>query len=212
MLTTEPPGWGSLTVWTQAWASSRRQMIFLFHWFCKFETNSDYKNLRVGTNWSCRTLFRNTAFCKKLLNSSQKDKVLELTKLKAIGRWQFRYGSNDRVYFWWIGKQGGKRRKCWLPAFSPFPILFIKAFPIRIVKTPGFKKINIITINVPSSRSLSEFWKYLCVDFEKGNILYPVPNWSFWWRLSKTMPLWFQYGILKIIYRSLCKIKEGKPY
>ena len=28
-------------------------------------------------------------------------------------------------------KQCGKRRKCWLPAFSPFPTMFSKVFLIR---------------------------------------------------------------------------------
>ena len=37
----------------------------------------------------------------------------------------------DRV----IRKHCAKRRKCWLPAFSPFPTLFSKAFFERVVKT-----------------------------------------------------------------------------
>ena len=31
------------------------------------------------------------------------------------------------------------------------------------------------------------------------------------WHLSKTMPLWVQYGILKIMYRISCKIEEVDP-
>ena len=33
-----------------------------------------------------------------------------------------------------LGKE--KRRKCWLPAFSPFPAMFSKAFSFRVVKSP----------------------------------------------------------------------------
>ena len=29
----------------------------------------------------------------------------------------------------------GKRRKCWLPAFSPFPTMFSKGFSIGVVKS-----------------------------------------------------------------------------
>ena len=32
-------------------------------------------------------------------------------------------------------KQFGKRRKCWLPAFSPFPTMFSKDFFLRVVKS-----------------------------------------------------------------------------
>ena len=35
----------------------------------------------------------------------------------------------------WVGKHFGKRRKCWLPAFSPFPAMFSKAFFTRVMKT-----------------------------------------------------------------------------
>ena len=32
-------------------------------------------------------------------------------------------------------KHCGKRRKCWLPAFSPFPTMFSKDFIYRVVKS-----------------------------------------------------------------------------
>ena len=38
----------------------------------------------------------------------------------------------------WFGKSRkdcGKRRKCWLPAFSPFPTMLSKAFLSRVVKS-----------------------------------------------------------------------------
>ena len=34
-----------------------------------------------------------------------------------------------------VTKHCGKRRKCWLPAFSPFPTVFSKAFFFRVVKS-----------------------------------------------------------------------------
>ena len=33
------------------------------------------------------------------------------------------------------GKHSGKRRKCWLPAFSPFPRMVSKALRFRVIKT-----------------------------------------------------------------------------
>ena len=33
-------------------------------------------------------------------------------------------------------KHCGKSRKCWLPAFSPFPTFFSKGFFLRVVKSP----------------------------------------------------------------------------
>ena len=33
-----------------------------------------------------------------------------------------------------------KKRKCWYPAFSPFPSMFSKGFLLRIVKTGLFHK------------------------------------------------------------------------
>ena len=33
----------------------------------------------------------------------------------------------------------------------------------------------------------------------------------FLWHFSKTMQLWVQYGMLKIIYRILCKTEESRP-
>ena len=49
------------------------------------------------------------------------------------------------------------------------------------------------------------------------NILYlldierSIRNGSFLWHLSKTMPLWVRYGILKIMYRILCKTEASRP-
>ena len=35
-------------------------------------------------------------------------------------------------------KDCGKRRKCWLPAFSPFPTMFSKGFLHRCVKSHNY--------------------------------------------------------------------------
>ena len=71
---------------------------------------------------------------KSFLNSLPNDKILDQSKLKAfaddkIDCW------NDDLYLWYGRKHCGKRRKCWLPAFSPFPTVFSKAFFLRVVKS-----------------------------------------------------------------------------
>ena len=43
-----------------------------------------------------------------------------------------------------------KRRKCWLPAFSPFPTMFSKASFFRAVKKSGLcGKVLNLTLSVP---------------------------------------------------------------
>ena len=61
-------------------------------------------------------------------------KSLDSSKLKAF--------QDDKIYVCeklnWFGKGRkhiGKRRKCWLPAFSPFPSMFSKGILIRVVKS-----------------------------------------------------------------------------
>ena len=63
-------------------------------------------------------------------------KILALTKLKAF--------ADDKIivieiYLEKKKKHCGKRRNCWLPAFSPFPTMFSKTFLIsRGVKSRNF--------------------------------------------------------------------------
>ena len=56
------------------------------------------------------------------------DKMLDWLKLKAIA--DDKINVNEKLNFdlQKNRKHCGKRRKCWLPAFSPFPTMFSKAF------------------------------------------------------------------------------------
>ena len=45
---------------------------------------------------------------------------------------------NTEIPFAMVRKHCGKRRKCWLPAFSPFPTMFSKGFFFRVVKSQDF--------------------------------------------------------------------------
>ena len=61
------------------------------------------------------------------LNSSQDNKFLDSTKLKA-------FASDKKWYLLKGRKHFGKRRKCWLQAFPPFFTMFSKVFFFWVVK------------------------------------------------------------------------------
>ena len=71
---------------------------------------------------------------KRGINSVPNNKVLDWIKLKAF--------ADNKINFVWIvifvfnGARNhcGKRRKCWLPAFSPFPTRISKDFHFRVNK------------------------------------------------------------------------------
>ena len=69
------------------------------------------------------------------LNSLPNDKFLDWSKLKAFSRLQNKCNSKTKVLFVMGRKHCGKRRKCWSPAFSPFPAMFSKGFFCRVVKS-----------------------------------------------------------------------------
>ena len=69
------------------------------------------------------------------LNSLPNGKILDLSKVKALCRPQFKCVSKIEICFGKGRKHCGKRRKCWLPAFSPFPTMFSKGLFLRVVKS-----------------------------------------------------------------------------
>ena len=60
--------------------------------------------------------------------------MLDLSKLKALADDKLNVAKIIISFCDWIRKHCWKRRKCWLPAFSPFPTMFLKAFQSRFVK------------------------------------------------------------------------------
>ena len=70
----------------------------------------------------------------KYFNPFQDDKILAWSKMKQFAEdkidvVKMMISLLDRV------ENTGKRRKCWLPAFSPFPTVFSKAFFLPVVKS-----------------------------------------------------------------------------
>ena len=56
-------------------------------------------------------------------------------QIQSICRGQIKGDQNDKICLGKDRKHCGKRRKCWLPAFSPFLSVFSKGFFIKVVKT-----------------------------------------------------------------------------
>ena len=61
-------------------------------------------------------------------NSLPNNKILDCSKLKAFTDDKINVTKKLKFWFGKDRKHCGKRRKCWLPAFSPFPTMFSKAF------------------------------------------------------------------------------------
>ena len=99
-------------------------------------------------------------------NSLPKDKVLELSKVKSICRGQYLCDSKVEICFVKSRKLCGKRRKCWLPAFSSFPTIFQKAselcsrvnavFVCYIAKPVHLSMLSWISINEYSAQYSSQ--------------------------------------------------------
>ena len=70
---------------------------------------------------------------KKVIDSFPNSKILDQSKLKAYRR-QIKADQNGKYSPGYVTKHCGKKRKCWLPAFSPFPTMFSKAFFFRSLK------------------------------------------------------------------------------
>ena len=65
----------------------------------------------------------------------QNIKILDLSKLKAFADEKIKVNKKFKISFVKDGNLCGKRRKYWLPAFSPFSAMFSKAFSFRVIKS-----------------------------------------------------------------------------
>ena len=62
----------------------------------------------------------------KAFNPLPHSKILDLSKLKAFADNIFILAQVTQYIFKWVENFVGKKRKCWLPAFSPFSTMFSK--------------------------------------------------------------------------------------
>ena len=63
-----------------------------------------------------------------------KQQSLRAVQIESICRQQIKCDPNGRICAGQDRKHCGKRRKCWLPAFSSFPTMFSKGPFFRVVK------------------------------------------------------------------------------
>ena len=63
------------------------------------------------------------------------EKILDWSKLKAFADDKSKVANIMIFVFDSVENIVGKRKKCWLPAFSSFPTMFSKAFFLRVVKS-----------------------------------------------------------------------------
>ena len=63
------------------------------------------------------------------------DKSLALTKLKAFADDKFDVAMMMISVFDRVEKTLWEKRKCWLPAISPFPTMFSRAFSFWVVES-----------------------------------------------------------------------------
>ena len=61
--------------------------------------------------------------------------VFDWSKSKAFADQEINLTLEQKFFLGWVKKHCGKRRKCWLSAFSPFPTMFSKGFFPRVVKS-----------------------------------------------------------------------------
>ena len=69
------------------------------------------------------------------VNSFQNDKNIDSSKWKAFANNISNGTQNLKICFGKGKKHRGKQRKCWLPAFSPFPTMFSRGSFLRAVKS-----------------------------------------------------------------------------
>ena len=62
------------------------------------------------------------------------DNFLDWSQVETTCSRQNKLNLQTEIHFGMGRKHCGKRRKCWLPAFSPFPTMFSKGFFLRVVK------------------------------------------------------------------------------
>ena len=75
-------------------------------------------------------------YCAKFGITLPNDKILDVTKLTAFADDKLNFAKMTISLFDRVGKKHcGQRRKCWLPAFSPFSPVFSKSFFFRVVKS-----------------------------------------------------------------------------
>ena len=111
-------------------------------------------------DYFCQTLLRwarHSCYNNSLLFTKQQN--FKLVNIESICRQYDKCDQKIEICVWKGRKHWGKRRKCWLPAFSPFPTVFSKAFFSRGVKSRDCKVMGSVYVrsSLHACVRLSEF-------------------------------------------------------
>ena len=71
----------------------------------------------------------------KIINSLPNDKISDPLQIKSVLTQRNHCNLKIEILLGMDRKHCVKRRKCWLPAFSPFPAIFSRGFFFRVVKS-----------------------------------------------------------------------------
>ena len=93
--------------------------------------NGLMKALELSSIKSFHTDNSKVLLCDKV-NSLPSDKILEVSKFKAFADNIINVTEKLKFALRRVENIGGKRRKCWLPAFSPFPTMFSKGYFVKV--------------------------------------------------------------------------------
>ena len=76
-----------------------------------------------------------TDYKKTIIKLFTKQQIIRLVQIESICKQQNKRNLKTAILFGKGRKHCGKRRKCWLPAFSPFPTMFSKGIFLKAVKS-----------------------------------------------------------------------------
>ena len=105
-------------------------------WSTPFTFSFLYHTWIVSSTWNGRVFF--SQWITKFYSYVTKRQIFRLVHIQITCRWQNKSKWKIVIWFGKGRKHCGKRRKCWWPAFSPFPTMFSKGFFPRVVKSRDF--------------------------------------------------------------------------
>ena len=98
----------------------------------------DWSKLKAFANDILKLAKRMVFVSDRVENIVGKGENAGYIKSQSICRRQNKCNLTTDVLFWMDRIHCGKRRKCWLPAFSPFVAMFLKAFFFRVVNSRDY--------------------------------------------------------------------------
>ena len=101
--------------------STHLENIFIKFEICHLQTLLVWKSLKFVV-WESVNFFTKWQNCRPI-------------QIQSICRWQNKWDTKTEIWSGKGRKNCGKRRKCWLPAFSPFPTVFSKGYCLRVIKS-----------------------------------------------------------------------------